>query len=142
MNIEKVFRVILFGIVLSVLVAEGVAQTSHQLEVNVPFNFTVCSEQLPAGKYKLRPISSADPRLVIMSSDNYRAAVISCAHDVQAPKRTTTGKLVFNRYGNEYFLSELWLRDEMTGRELLKSEREEAAEKEAGKIDKRVTIPF
>jgi hypothetical protein len=48
----------------------------------------------------------------------------------QAGKTGHVGKLVFNRYGEQYFLSKIWAPFSDTGRELTKSrlEREVAAQ--------------
>ena len=48
---------------------------------------------------------------------------------VHAGKTSDVGKLVFNRYGDQYFLSKIWTRSSDTGREFSKSrlEREVAA---------------
>ena len=41
-------------------------------------------------------------------------------------------KLIFNRYGNHYFLSQIWTQGDNSGRELFKSQREsELAGKQA-----------
>jgi len=37
---------------------------------------------------------------------------------------------VFHRYGNTYFLSQIWMAGESTGRELLKTREERALERE------------
>lgn len=115
--------VLLFGMLLATNV---VAQTSQELVANIPFSFTVCREQLPAGKYKVRPVTSANPRIVLIATAGNRPIEMICTHDVQSKKPATTGKLIFNRYGNQYFLSELWLQGETTGRQLGKTEAEEA----------------
>ena len=49
---------------------------------------------------------------------------------VHAGKTSDVGKLVFNRYGDQYFLSKIWPPSSDTGRELTKSslEREVAAQ--------------
>ena len=116
-----------FVIVVGMLLATNVvAQTSQELVANIPFNFTVCREQLPAGKYKVRPVTSANPRIVLVATADNRPIEMICTHDVQSKKPATTGKLIFNRYGNQYFLSELWLQGETTGRQLGKTEAEDA----------------
>jgi hypothetical protein len=108
------------------LATNVVAQTSQEMVANIPFSFTVCREQLPAGKYKVRPVTSANPRIVLVATADNRPIEMICTHDVQSKKPATTGKLIFNRYGNQYFLSELWLQGETTGRQLGKTEAEEA----------------
>ena len=43
---------------------------------------------------------------------------------MQARKISDVGKLVFNRYGDQYFLSKIWAPSSDTGRELPKSRLE------------------
>jgi hypothetical protein len=61
---------------------------------------------------------------------------------VQATKRVVNGKLIFNRYGGQYFLSEMWFPGARIGNQLVKSEKEEALIKEMipGKKREKVTI--
>jgi hypothetical protein len=92
---------------------------------DIPFSFTVCKEQLPAGKYRIEPFSRANPSIMLFRSEDNRSVEIVCTRDVQGTKLSGKGKLIFNRYGNQYFLSELWFPGERTGSEVLKSEREE-----------------
>jgi len=121
-------------------VVHVVAQTNQELVADIPFEFTVCSEQLPAGKYKVRSFSSATPHVMLVRSDDSRSVIMACAHEVQVPKRTTTGKLIFNRYGDKYFLSELWLQGEITGTELFKSEQEQALLREIKETKRREKV--
>jgi hypothetical protein len=127
--------------VIGFLLATSVAaQTSQELVANIPFSFTVCQEQLPPGKYKVRPVTSANPRVVLIATENNRAIEMICTHDVQSKKPATTGSLIFNRYGDRYFLSELWVQGETTGRQLAKTEQEEALFREARGIQKREKV--
>jgi hypothetical protein len=138
MMIRKTFLLVIgLGIMLATNV---VAQTSQELEANIPFSFTVCHEQLPAGKYKVRPVTSTNPRMVLIATENNRPIEMICTHDVQGKKPSTTGKLIFNRYGNQYFLSELWVQGETTGRQLGKTEQEEALFREARATRKREKV--
>ena len=129
--------VVLLGLLLATNIA---AQTSEELVANIPFSFTVCQEQLPAGKYKIRPVTSANPRVVLIATENNRPVEMICTHDVQGKKPATSGKLIFNRYGDQYFLSELWVQGETTGRQLAKTEQEETLFRETGATRKRETV--
>ena len=40
-------------LLLTALDSQVFAQSDAQLEVRIPFNFTICREQLPAGKYTI-----------------------------------------------------------------------------------------
>jgi hypothetical protein len=43
---------------------------------------------------------------------------------VEAPGRQEIGKLVFHRYGDRYFLSQVWGTDQSTGSQLQKTAQE------------------
>ena len=126
MNKNNFLFAMMLGLFLPLMVTRVAAQTGHEVVADIPFDFTVCAAQMPAGKYKLRPMSSTNPRVLTISGDDKRTAEIFCTHDVQGQKRADNGKLIFNRYGNQYFLSELWFQGEATGNQLVKTDQEEA----------------
>src|SRR5689334_17965931 len=82
------------------------AQTSR-LTATIPFNFHVGRDVLPAGKYDVKEITGSAIRLLSLNGDRAVAATGTM------PIWNADGKvskLVFNRYGNDYFLSEIhWL---------------------------------
>lgn len=134
--------VIALIVLLPLMATRAGAQTNQELVANVPFDFTVCQERLPAGEYKVRPVSSANPRVLLVSSRDDRSVIMVCTRDVKGQKPAATGKLIFNRYGDQYFLSEMWLPGEITGIEVAKSDQEAALLKELTGAKKRgkVTI--
>ena len=141
-------RTFLFAILIAVLLPATSTRTSAQnreMVADVPFNFTVCTQTMPAGKYKVRPMTSATTNLLLVRSEDGQFAEITCTRDVQGSKRASEGKLIFNRYGNQYFLTELWFSGDLTGNQVLKSEREEALIRELppktkrGRVTVRVT---
>ena len=130
-------RIFLLVIMLGTLLPITAAAQNRDLVADIPFNFTVCNRQMPAGKYTVRPITSATANLLLVRSADGQFAEITCTHDVQSSKRAGEGKLIFNRYGNQYFLAELWFAGEMTGNEVSKSDREEAVIRELAPKQKR-----
>lgn len=139
MNRKSFWFVIMLGVLLPLMATSIAAQTSRELMANIPFDFTICRNQLPAGKYKVQSITSANPNALLIRSEDNRSSEIVCTKDVQSRKPATSGKLIFNRYGDQYFLSELWLQGALTGSQLVKSEKEEALIRELKKHEK-VTI--
>ena len=97
------------------------AQSSGIMIANIPFNFSVGKTALPAGEYFVKPISQA---VLLIQSEKSPARVIVMTMPVQAKKSPAVGKLVFNRYGDQYFLSKVWHPDNRTGRELSSSRLE------------------
>jgi hypothetical protein len=78
---------------------------------------------------------------LLVRSDDGQFAEITCTHDVRDSRPSSGGKLIFNRYGSQYFLAELWFAGEMTGNGVFKSDREEAVAREWGKQKRgKVTI--
>ena len=131
---------VILGLLMPVVVAaDAVSQTNHELVANIPFNFTVCKEQMPAGKYKVLPISSTNPRILLLRSEDNRSGEILCTQDIQSSKKTTNGKLIFNRYGDRYFLSELWFQGAKTGSQIVKTDEEQALRKKREKITIKIT---
>ena len=122
-------RIFVCALMLGGLVSLTARQAGAQDRVvtaDIPFEFTVCKEQLPAGKYRIEPFSRSNPSIMVFRSQDNHSVEIACTRDVQGTKLSGKGKLIFNRYGTQYFLSEVWLPGELTGNEVLKSEREEA----------------
>ena len=68
----------------------------------VPFNFTVGHDQLPSGTYKI----SRDPWGLVTIRNMDRQLNVLVATTVE-PVSMAGNKLVFHRYGDQYFLSKI-----------------------------------
>jgi hypothetical protein len=88
----------------------------------IPFEFVAGKTTLPAGEYKVGDVSAGSAVLLIRSVDG-RSAVMIITHGTGSASRAE-GKLVFNRYGNRYFLSQVFSPGSSMGRELPKSKLE------------------
>ena len=98
------------------------AQGSQKLTVQVPFGFHVGSSTLPSGEYTVD--TDAAPGIVRLRSTYSTSTVMIQSMSVQAHSVPSQGKLIFNKYGDEYFLSQIWKAGNNTGNELRKSRRE------------------
>ena len=78
----------------------------NTMTVKIPFDFTVGSTSFTAGDYAVRP-QLAHSVLSLQSGDD-RSAIMALTLDVQSTKRVSQGTLVFNQYGDRYFLSQVW----------------------------------
>jgi hypothetical protein len=98
------------------------AQGSQNLTVQVPFGFHVGDSILPSGEY----IVSTDvaPGVVRVRSADAKSSVMILSMPTQTLATPSTGKLVFNKYGDEYFLSQIWKSGVNTGNKLHQSRRE------------------
>jgi hypothetical protein len=98
------------------------AQGSQKLTVQIPCGFHVGSSTLPSGEYTVD--TDAAQGIVRLRSADSKSAVMILSLPVQAPGAPSQGKLIFNKYGDDYFLSQVWKSGDTMGRELRKSRRE------------------
>ena len=112
----------LIGLGLLLATASAYAQTGV-VKANVPFNFIVEKTQVPAGEYLIQNLSTSGLAMSIQSSDRKMVKVVlpNACESSQAQPKT---KLVFHRYGDQYFLSQIWTAGNNRGSELPKSRRE------------------
>jgi len=86
------------------------------LKADIPFKFTVGDTQLPSGEYFVKKLHSG----VIQVQGKSSAFVMTTGGD--GGNTSGGSKLVFNRYGDQYFLSRIWAPG--MGHELRKSRLE------------------
>src|SRR5439155_18133539 len=68
-----------------------------------------------------------------ISSVNGRTGQSVLTHNVRAGTLPAESKLVFRRYGDQYFLSQVWETGDSDGHELRKSRRETGLERDMAK---------
>ena len=109
---------------LSLMIVAQVAHAQEPMVVNIPFEFVAGNVTLPAGEYLVEKLEKNS--VVVFTHRNQpdiSAIVMTIAS--QANASPSDSKLVFNRYGNLYFLSQFWSAGSSRGQLLLKSAREE-----------------
>jgi hypothetical protein len=124
---------IVVGLVLVAGVATANGQSRDRLVAQVPFEFIVGDKALASGEYKLSTVTSAGDALMIKNADAGDAA-IRFTSPIGHKNTKTYARLVFHRYDNRYFLSQVWMSGESVGRELRKSAQERAIERELAAI--------
>ena len=111
--------------------AASLGQTNRgELTASIPFSFIVGNNTLPAGRYTISPVS--DVILRIDSASHQSAFTLTGKVHGKAPE--SSGRMVFHRYGDVYFLTEVWVAANSTGRKIFESRAEkEAAGRATGK---------
>ena len=105
----------------SVLAASCIwAEPSQTVMVKVPFDFIVCNRALPAGDYE---VMLDQNRSVVLVRGAAKGA-FALTQPTEAGKPAERTRLVFNRYGDRYFLSQIWPTGTAEGRVLSKSRME------------------
>ena len=111
----------------SAVASQGQSQTS---KANIPFEFVVGDQSLAAGSYTVRAITDSGDTLRIRGVEAKASAV---RLTTPAKGKANSAKLVFHRYGQRYFLAEVWATAN-DGRELMASRQERAIQKEMSRI--------
>jgi hypothetical protein len=105
----------------ALLISVPMVQAQSQLKADVPFTFSVDKQSMSAGNYEIDYLNANV--LVLRDLDTKHARLLMKSHDVQAAN-IRNAHLVFHKYDNEYFLTQIWKGDSSTGIELPMSRRE------------------
>ena len=114
----------MLSLVVTVMVTRVSAQASHYFRVIIPFDFAISGKTLPAGEYIVRRVSSDSPQWLSITSANARTRQTVLTHKIRSGTHESESKLVFRRYGDQYFLSQIWEAGDSDGHELLTSQEE------------------
>ena len=105
--------IVLFGCMAVSARAQCSSVTS---KANIPFPFNVAQTSLPAGEYTVTCLEpEAGLVLIRNTNQNSRAAATMISITGKAQDQ---GKLVFHRYGSQYFFVQAWTRGTKTGLQL------------------------
>ena len=120
----------ILAIAFATAVVSANAQSVNTVVAKIPFEFSVGDKTLPAGKYQIN--QSLGNALTLQSSEP--ATSVSRLTNVIQPGKDKHARLLFHRYGERYFLAEVWSGAGDVGRQLLKSRQERAIEREMSSI--------
>jgi hypothetical protein len=100
------------------------------LIADIPFDFNVGNQTLPAGEYTVRQVNPASDQAVlqIRSKDGRVSAMVRMG-SVHG-KAQESAKLIFNRYGNQHFFAQAWVDGDNTGLQAAKSRAERNIDRE------------
>jgi len=90
------------------------------VRAKVPFDFKVGNTAMPAGSYT---ISSVSQSAISISNRQEHAGVLAVVRSEYANKDQSP-KLVFHKYGDQYFLAQIWTGSGNAGKQLPESKLE------------------
>jgi hypothetical protein len=91
------------------------------MKVNIPFAFSVEDRSLPEGEYLVLTVTP-ERSIRIVSADGKHTAIVNTLPNY-AKSPSESSRLVFHRYGNQYFLAQVWTAGQNVGRNPLSSKR-------------------
>ena len=116
--IRQAYTVIVIAALLAAVVTSAQAQSDRLIGADVPFNFVIKDRVLPAGEYvfELVRIGGSDA-VKIQSADGKLTAFVP-TRSATATASQAEPKLVFNRYTDKYFLSQVFGLEDSTAQQL------------------------
>ena len=116
------------------VVAQAQTDSRIALIATIPFQFSIGNKTLPAGEYTVRSISDDYSTVVLkLESRDGRTNAMLLTFTVQGIAQDNA-RLVFHRYGNQYFFAQAWVDGDSNGVEAQKSRAERTAERELAAI--------
>jgi hypothetical protein len=112
----------------TIAVISAQAQNAPSVSVSIPFDFEVAGKTLKAGDYQVR-MEGSRSSLKIENRDSLHATFVMIS-PLQHRDIQDQSKLVFNRYGNQYFLSQVWIAGRSSGEEVRQSSTERGIRRE------------
>jgi hypothetical protein len=101
---KRITAIALLAIANLAMAGTSFAQTEG-VQAKVPFDFTVGNKVLPAGTYRIQSQTKSGAVIVIRNHDKPIAMLTTVDQDGTRSK--DGGKLIFHKYGDQYFLSEI-----------------------------------
>lgn len=132
---------LLGAILLATFVTSAQAQSSsNRVTAQIPFDFSIGDRKLPAGKYSVgRVRQGADDAVLSVDDERGKSKTVRTSIPVRALDLNENAKLIFHRYGDQYFLYQVWAAGTSTGRQFPKSHSEREAQNGANPSVGKVT---
>ena len=136
------FRImtLLFTLALTGAAAHAQSACARQ-KAQVPFDFHLGGRALPAGTYTVTCLGYAAGKVALhIRSADGRAGGIVLMHKASGAGGREEARLVFNRYGDQYFLAQVWDGADNTGLEMPVSRAERTLRREAPREGRSVAL--
>lgn len=118
---KRISAMFMSGAVLLSLATTVLAQHSDLIKIDVPFNFVAENLRMQAGAYTIQRMQNG--RLLVRGADS-KVAITVLSLPVPLQSNAVESQVVFHRYGSDYFLAEVRVRGQNTGREVLRGKEE------------------
>jgi len=118
----KYMRSVLCGLGLLLAAAATPAQEAR-VKAQIPFDFVVGNQVLPAGEYAVVPEGNAQALWIRSDQAKESAMTLTIACTNSGP--ATSSRLVFHVVDGRYFLSQVWAQGYDQGRQLPRSKMEQ-----------------
>ena len=116
---------------LTIFAGKAHAQIVGDLDVDVPFQFHAGNTKLPAGKYRIHVLDDSDLTVMEITSADGSTSALFQVEESDANSAPAKSELIFNKYGNRYFLAKLYDEGNASGSKVVESRYEKQISKAA-----------
>jgi hypothetical protein len=133
--VTKLFLALCLVSLGATLTANAQIRSDAQIRANIPYSFVVNNTTLPAGGYVITVVDPYESVLTVLEirSANGKTAVLFKTEPVTVSGSARQTELVFDKIGDTYFLSKVFLEGDEGGNQLPKSKMQRRL-KENGSI--------
>jgi len=114
------------------------AQIVGDMEANIPFQFHVGNTKLPPGKYVIHVLDDSDLTMMEISSADGSTSALFQVRPAEASSTPAKSELIFNKYGNRYFLAQLFDEGNPSGSTVIESRYEKGVSRAAAEAQQHV----
>ena len=101
------------------LVANSIAaQSSHRFKVDVPFEFVLNGQTLPAGEYVIERTNAARPDIVTLKKKDRDFVRMVITQRVEKDEPSPTSSLIFITRNGTHYLFQVWNVADMNGNQI------------------------
>lgn len=108
------------------------------LKLDVPFAFVAGDMNMPAGQYEVLHIMN--PGWILIRNTNGRANAVVHVQVSATSVGGSSNKLVFSRYGEKYFLSQVWTGEDNEVHDCFKSSAELTLARSSSRLPEVATV--
>jgi hypothetical protein len=118
----SLFIALVFG--LTVFPTKAQAQIIGDMEADIPFQFHAGNTKFPAGKYIIHLLDNTDQSVIEIRSADGTSSTLFDVRAAVANGEPAKSELIFNKYGERYFLTKLFEEGAADGNEVIESRYE------------------
>jgi hypothetical protein len=116
------------------------AQIVGDMEADIPFQFHVGNTKLPPGKYVIHVLDDSDLTMMEISSADGSTSALFQVRPAEASSAPAKSELIFNKYGNRYFLAQLFDEGNPSGSTVIESRYEKGLSRAAAEAQEHVPV--
>ena len=106
---KQIYSLFVFSfLMLAATALPAFAQGTRSITATIPFNFLAGNKEMPAGEYTFVAQGAGITEIIKLRKTGGKSTAVVRARPGQTGSSEGAGKLIFYRYGHNYFLSQVF----------------------------------